>query len=108
MKAISIIFAALLISSCSEKPTISAAWTLCQYTAKGKLASPSTAKFPSSVDIKSKIRKKDTYSRFTFNGYVDAQNKFSATIRKKFTCVVKGSRVSKKLKWDVLSFNFTS
>ncbi|MCR5045005.1 MAG: zinc ribbon domain-containing protein [Treponema sp.] len=56
------------------------AYELIKSHVKGKLKSPSTAKFPSKTEVKI-TKNKDTY---IIQGYVDSQNSFGATVRTKY------------------------
>ena len=64
------------------------AWTVCEKFVKGKLKTPSTAKFPS---IWSGHSQYVTYlgdKQYRVESYVDAQNIFGAMLRTNFNCKV--------------------
>ena len=72
----------VLLSGCGSSDRKIDAWVCAQDVVKGKLKSPSTAKFCSySPDRVADLGN----NKYKITGYVDAQNSFGAMIRKNFT-----------------------
>ncbi|ACO45101.1 hypothetical protein DEDE109153_18035 [Deinococcus deserti] len=57
----------------------------CRSEVKSQLKSPATAKFPGSMESAAQAEETDAGER-TWNGYVDSQNGFGATVRTQFEC----------------------
>lgn len=63
------------------------AWVLAKHEVETRLKSPSSAKFPAMGSEDVSIR--EIGERYLISSYVDAQNSFGATVRSKFTVILK-------------------
>lgn len=60
-------------------------WVLAKHEVENRLKAPDSAKFPP----KSKATISETNGRYVINSYVDAENSFGASVRSKFTAIIR-------------------
>lgn len=81
------------------------AFYISQEFVKNHLNSPSTAEFPSWYDQTSNvIQKPGSFTQYTINSYVDAQNTFGAMIREYYVCEVE--YIKARDTWRLIDFKF--
>ena len=73
------------LQACGEKSEV-AAYVMSQSYIRSQLKSPSTAKFPYVTKVQSKAVGD---CMFRINAYVDAQNSFGATLRTRYTALMR-------------------
>lgn len=76
-----------------------------QEFAKKYLKAPSTAEFPSWYDQTTNVvQKPGSFTKYTINSYVDAQNAFGAMIREYYVCEVE--YIKTRDTWRLIDFKF--
>lgn len=79
-----------------------AAWYLCTRLVEGELAAPSTAEWPLWDDAEVSLTRTGP-DAWRVRGYVDAENRFGAQVRQRFTCAFHRDRPDH---WSVDSLTF--
>lgn len=91
MKKLLFIIGLLILTSCnsglSEDAKKFEAYTYAENFVKMKIKSPSTARFPSTLE-KSKHIVKIKEGKYKVASWVDSQNGFGATVRSGFSCTI--------------------
>lgn len=81
------------------------AYYISQQFVENYLKAPSTAEFPSWYDQEhSVVQKPGSFTQYTINSYVDAQNTFGAMIREYYVCEVEYIKATDK--WRLIDFKF--
>ena len=87
------------------------AYIMCQLQVQNSLKAPSTAKFPSSIEIDIHDLGNNT---FDMNSYVDSQNSFGAMLRTQFYCKDQytgsdgsDTNLNNPNNWKIIQLSFT-